>query len=51
MGYWGQFPVKNAKLWLHTLFWHFLIVFHQKYVFLSFLFPFFMKYKISATDY
>ena len=27
---WGDFRVKNAAFCLHTLFWHFLVAFHQK---------------------
>ena len=27
---WGEFAVKNATLYLHIPFWHFLLFFYQK---------------------
>ena len=36
--FWCEFRVKNASLYLQTAFWHFLLFFIKKIVFLSFSF-------------
>ena len=51
--FWCEFRAKNASLYLQTAFWHFLLFFIKKIVFLSFsFFPyiyFLMRYQICVT--
>ena len=48
---WGELRVKNATLSICAPIRHLLLFFIKKVLFLSFSFPFLLKYQIFATEY
>ena len=47
----GRVQSKESYFMFKCTFWNFVVVFHLKNVFSSFLFLFLMKYQITATEY